>query len=62
MNDGRNVKCPRCWHWHTVPKNFDHLCDGCQKTIMEHFPTHPSTPHIRSALEVQRKKYTVAAP
>lgn len=72
MNDGRNVKCPRCWHWHGVIENFGHLpeeieakpelekeklCDGCQKTILENFPDHPSVPHIKAALANQILKY-----
>lgn len=74
MDDGHNVKCPRCWHWHGVIENFGHLpedieanpklakeklCDRCQKIILTHFPNHPSVPHIKAALEYQRKKYTL---
>lgn len=65
MNDGHNVKCPRCWHWHGVVSNFGHtldeiaanpelakekLCDDCQRTILTNFPNHPSVPHIKLAL------------
>jgi hypothetical protein len=72
MNDGHNVKCPRCWHWHGVVENFGHLpadieanpklakeklCDRCQNVILTEFPNHPSVPHIKSALEAQRLKY-----
>ena len=72
MNDGRNVKCPRCWHWHGSVENFGHLpeeitadpklakeklCDSCQQTILRNFPDHPSVPHIHAALEAQRIKY-----
>lgn len=75
MNDGRNVKCPRCWHWHGVTENFGYLpeeiaadpklaneklCDGCQKTILQNFPDHPSAPHIKAALMAQKAKYTKA--
>ena len=72
-DNGRNVKCPRCWHWHGVVENFGHLpdeiaarpelakeklCDRCQSTILECWPDHPASPHIRSALAEQRRKYT----
>lgn len=73
MNDGHNVKCPRCWHWHGVVENFGHLpeeiaanpklekeklCDNCQKTILSDFPNHPAVPHIKSALLAQRARYS----
>lgn len=73
MDDGRNVKCPRCWHWHGVVDNFGHLpaeialdpklakeklCDGCQQIILRDFPNHDSVPHIVAALERQRALYT----
>jgi hypothetical protein len=57
MNDGHNVKCPRCWHWHGVAENFDRLCDKCQQIMLADFPNHPSVPHIQSALTAQRAKY-----
>ena len=76
MDDGHNVKCPRCWHWHGAAENFGHepgvvlpnnrdpekekLCDTCQQIILTDFPDHPSYPHILSALLSQRKKYTRA--
>jgi hypothetical protein len=44
------AKCPRCYGHHSVRGNFDNLCDGCVKTILEHFPDHESVPHIRAAL------------
>lgn len=74
MDNGRNVKCPRCWHWHGVVENFGHLpeeiaakpelareklCDRCQRTILTEFPDHPSVLHIRAALKKQRTRYTV---
>lgn len=67
------AKCPRCWDFHTVWSNFghladevaqnpelarEHLCDDCQTLILKDFPDHDSVPHIRSALAVQRKKFT----
>ena len=74
MNDGRNVKCPRCWHWHGVIENFGHepgvvlpdgrnpdeekLCDPCQQVILNDFPDHPSVPYIKAALEGQRARYS----
>ncbi len=72
MNDGHNVKCPRCWHWHGVTDNFGHLpeeievnpslakeklCDRCQQTILKDHPNHPSVPHIKTALAAQHEKY-----
>lgn len=77
MDDGHNVKCPRCWHWHGVTENFGHLpeeieakpelareklCDKCQSVILRDFPDHPSAPHIRAALRAQHDKYTVKLP
>ena len=73
MNDGHNVKCPRCWHWHGMTENFGHepgavlpdnrdpekekLCDRCQKIILTDYPTHPSVPHIKSAMTAQQANY-----
>jgi hypothetical protein len=72
-DDGHNVKCPRCWHWHGAPDNFGHLpeeikadpekakealCDSCQRLILTEFPQHPSVPHIMAALAAQRRKFT----
>ncbi len=77
MDDGRNVRCPRCWHWHGENENFGHLpeeiaakpelskeklCDGCQQTILEHFPEHPSTNEIRLALDGQKTKCFLPIP
>jgi hypothetical protein len=65
MIDGNHVMCPRCWHWHGVAENFGHtpeeiaadkslekekLCDRCQRIILTDYPSHPSVPHIKSAL------------
>jgi hypothetical protein len=44
------VKCPRCYGQHSIHGNFDNLCDRCQQTILQHFPDHPSVPHIKAAL------------
>lgn len=43
-------KCPRCYGHHSVRGNFDNLCDGCVKTVLENFPEHASVPHIKEAL------------
>jgi hypothetical protein len=59
MDDGRNVKCPRCWHWHGVRENFDNLCDSCCKVILADFPNHPSVAHIRAAYDAQARKYGI---
>lgn len=47
---GTYLQCPRCKGWHSIHGNFGDLCDGCQRTILEHFPEHESAPHIRAAL------------
>ena len=72
MDDGHNVKCPRCWHWHGVTENFGHLpeeisanpklakeklCDKCQQIILTDFPNHSAVPHIKAALAAQKTKY-----
>lgn len=57
-DDGRNVRCPRCWHWHGVVENFDNLCDDCQSILVSDFPEHPSVPHILSSMEKQIAKYS----
>ena len=59
MDDGRNVKCPRCWKWHGVKENFDGLCDRCQTVILADYPGHESAPFIRAALDEQRVKYAL---
>lgn len=77
MDDGHNVKCPRCWHWHGVTENFGHepgavlpdgrnpdkekLCDRCQQIILEEYPEHPAVPYIRAAQAAQKLKYTSLA-
>jgi hypothetical protein len=53
------LKCPRCYGLHSIHGNFDNLCDRCQQTILEHFPDHPSVPHIRAALEAFNAKAPV---
>jgi hypothetical protein len=75
MDDGHNVKCPRCWHWHGVNENFGHLpeeivanpklakeklCDNCQQIILTDFPNHPAVPQIKAALAAQKTKYASA--
>lgn len=56
-DNGRNVKCPRCWHWHGVVENHDSLCDRCCHVLVENFPEHESVPFIHASLEAQRLKY-----
>ena len=48
-------RCPRCWHYHTVKLNYDHLCDRCCIVLMSAWPDHVSVPHIRGNWEAQRK-------
>jgi hypothetical protein len=59
-DDPNYVKCPRCWHYHTVKENHDCLCDRCSKVMVENWPDHPATPAIVANLEAQRAKYTVS--
>lgn len=49
-------KCPRCKAHHSIHANFDNLCDGCCRTILEHFPEHESVPLIKASLEKWRTK------
>lgn len=56
-DNGRNVKCPRCWHWHGVVENFDNLCDDCQSVILKDFPDHESAPFIKESMQKQVEKY-----
>jgi hypothetical protein len=53
------VKCPRCWKIHSVDCNFDNLCDRCVDAILTDHPNHESVPHIKAALEAQRKRWAV---
>lgn len=57
MDDGHDVMCPRCWRWCGVAENYGHLCDVCQKIILEDYPNHESVPLIKAALDKQRAKY-----
>lgn len=61
MRDDPNyVKCPRCWHYHGVKENHDHLCDCCCKVLIENFSDHVSVPLIKANQDAQRAKYTVS--
>lgn len=55
--DPNYVKCPRCWHYHTVLLNYDALCDRCCQVILEGFPDHASVPFIRANQEAQRRHF-----
>lgn len=55
--DPNYVKCPRCWHYHTVILNFDQLCDRCCHVMQEAWPHHPSTPHIKDNWKSQRAHF-----
>lgn len=67
MENGRNVKCPRCWRWHGVvdnlspdPKNAkERFCDRCTKIMIEDFPEVDVYDELVLNLNAQRKKYTV---
>ena len=56
-NNGRNVKCPRCWRWHGVIENYDDLCDRCQLVILEDHPDFEAVPFILESLQKQADKY-----
>lgn len=53
------VKCPRCWHYHTIKINHDGLCDRCCRVMLQNFQNHPSTPLIAKSLEMQRNRFEV---
>ena len=55
MDDGRNVKCPRCWQYHGVIENFENLCDRCSLVILKDYSEHKSAPFIKAVFEQQRK-------
>jgi hypothetical protein len=57
-DDPSYVKCPRCWHYHSVRINYDSLCDCCQLVILREHPDHESAPHIKSNIEQQRIKWS----
>lgn len=44
------AECPRCHSHHSIHGNYDNLCDRCQSVLVEHFPNHPSVPHIKRAM------------
>ena len=57
LDNPRAVKCPRCWHYHTVGENHDNLCDRCCHVMMNAWPGHLATPLIKANFEAQRAKY-----
>ena len=57
VNNPDYVKCPRCWHYHTVKLNHDDLCDRCCSSILSGWPEHESAPHIKEKLEIQRRMF-----
>jgi len=42
MDSETYLRCPRCYGFHSIHGNFDNLCDGCQYTVLKHFPQHES--------------------
>ena len=52
------VKCPRCWHYHVIAANHDHLCDRCIMVILEDYPGSETAAAIKANLADQRKQYT----
>ena len=56
-------KCPRCWHFtHEGLLNFDGLCDGCCRTLIDSYPNHESTPHIIDNWNKQKEKHNGTTP
>lgn len=51
--------CPRCWRYHGIEDNHDHLCDRCCDVLIANHPDHESVPLIIAALERQRTKWRV---
>jgi len=49
-------ECPRCKGHHSVRGNFDDLCDGCCRTLIDSFPFHPAVPEIQRCLMRWRKQ------
>ena len=58
-NDSRYVKCPRCWHYHTIKLNYDCLCDRCSDVILDAHLDHPSVPFINACRDTQRRNFSV---
>ncbi len=61
-DDTNYIKCPRCWHLHTVKLNFDGLCDRCCSVLVEAWPNHESVPLIVAARETQMQRFSRAVP
>jgi hypothetical protein len=57
LDDPRYVKCPRCWHMHSVKENYDSLCDRCCLVLIDAHQDHASVPHILANRAAQRVKY-----
>lgn len=38
IDQASGVKCPRCWNYHPVRKNFMDMCDRCMKNVLEGLP------------------------
>lgn len=47
-DDPNYVKCPRCWHYHTVLLNYEALCDRCCNVLLEAWPDHSITEAVRA--------------
>jgi hypothetical protein len=56
-DDPNYVKCPRCWHYHTVLLNHDNLCDRCCHAILEGWPEHESVPFIIANRAAQQRHF-----
>jgi hypothetical protein len=57
-DDPNYIKCPRCWHMHTVLLNFDGLCDRCCNELVADWPGHESVPFIRACREAQKRHFS----
>lgn len=57
-DDPNYVKCPRCWHYHTVRLNHDCLCDRCCAALVEAHPDHVSVPFILANRQAQLRHFS----
>lgn len=57
-DDLNYIKCPRCWHMHTVLLNYDGLCDRCCSVLIEAWPNHESAPFIIASRDAQQRHFS----
>ncbi len=61
VNNPNYVKCPRCWHYHSILLNYDSLCDRCCNVLETAWPDHESVPFIKAAREAQIRHFSRGA-